>query len=358
MIRGKFLLFTCGIGMAGISVIGAVWLLRATLQPRGPKLFVASLNQEIPASEHAKTAKVLFPLKNVGDKVLEIRIVDTSCGCVVAELPKGSLLPGESVNLEASVDVPRTGKKVWAIDLQTNESKESRKRLLISGQGIAEPPYFLSSPGRIIVRSVAGSAPGQPSIVDFSTVESSEGSPWIVGARCEVPGLDIEIQPLKFFLEGDRRLVTREYRMTLRHRPDSSPQRKTGALELLGRSLGDQQSEVVYASTVWSVINEAVTAVPDPLVLHVGQTIENSSARFLVASHLPEPNFQIKTATSDLDWLIVTRIGQATEAGLHRFQVSANYTEQQLPVTGTVSLETSVESCPVVKIKVLIVSER
>ena len=45
-----------------------------------------------------------FKLTNTGDETLSITTVQTSCGCTTTALAKSSLLPGESVDLEAKVN--------------------------------------------------------------------------------------------------------------------------------------------------------------------------------------------------------------------------------------------------------------
>ncbi len=46
-----------------------------------------------------------FIISNVGDEPLSILDVRTSCGCTTTALSKSELAPGESVELEATVDL-------------------------------------------------------------------------------------------------------------------------------------------------------------------------------------------------------------------------------------------------------------
>lgn len=46
-----------------------------------------------------KEQKVTFIMKNVGDKLLAIEGVDTSCGCISVEYSKEPVRPGMDLNL-------------------------------------------------------------------------------------------------------------------------------------------------------------------------------------------------------------------------------------------------------------------
>jgi len=72
--------------------------------------------------QSGSTASHVFTVSNTGDETLMISLVQTSCGCTTATLPKPDLAPGEAIGLEAKVNtVGFTGKVEKTVEVQSND---------------------------------------------------------------------------------------------------------------------------------------------------------------------------------------------------------------------------------------------
>ncbi len=72
--------------------------------------------------QSGSTVGHVFTLSNTGDETLMISLVQTSCGCTTATLPKPDLAPGESIGLEARVNTAGfTGTVEKTVDVQSND---------------------------------------------------------------------------------------------------------------------------------------------------------------------------------------------------------------------------------------------
>lgn len=75
-----------------------------------------------------------FVIRNIGDAPLELLDVRSSCGCTVADLPKRTLAPGESTELEATFNLRgRRGNQSTSITIQSNDPTQPYYRLQFSG---------------------------------------------------------------------------------------------------------------------------------------------------------------------------------------------------------------------------------
>lgn len=76
----------------------------------------------------------VFMIKNVGKAPLEIRNVNTSCGCTAAKPTKSILAPGEVSTIAASVDTRfEQGHSLSVVNLTTNEPGNAPLQLKIEG---------------------------------------------------------------------------------------------------------------------------------------------------------------------------------------------------------------------------------
>jgi Protein of unknown function (DUF1573) len=73
-----------------------------------------------------------FTIQNTGDQPLKISEVKPGCGCTTANLAKSKLLPGESTEIAATLDLAmRRGKQDKTIDVLSNDPKQPRFQLLM-----------------------------------------------------------------------------------------------------------------------------------------------------------------------------------------------------------------------------------
>jgi len=86
-----------------------------------------------------------FIISNVGDAELSILDVRTACGCTATALSKSDLAPGESVELEVTVDLTRfSGHISQAIYVSSNDLIHRKLTLHITGQVIPAQPHHIT----------------------------------------------------------------------------------------------------------------------------------------------------------------------------------------------------------------------
>lgn len=86
-----------------------------------------------------------FIISNVGDKPLSILDVRTSCGCTATALSKPNLAPGESTELEATVDLTSfSGHISQAIYVSSNDLTNRKLKLRIMGEVTPAQPYHIA----------------------------------------------------------------------------------------------------------------------------------------------------------------------------------------------------------------------
>ena len=87
-----------------------------------------------------------FIISNVGDEPLSILDVRTSCGCTATALPKSELAPGESVELEVTVDLTSfSGHVSQAIYVSSNDLTHRKLTLHVTGQVIPVQPHHITA---------------------------------------------------------------------------------------------------------------------------------------------------------------------------------------------------------------------
>jgi hypothetical protein len=76
-----------------------------------------------------------FVLKNIGDQVINVKRVKSSCGCVEVKLSRKSLLSGEEANVTVKyIGRPLTSKEVLQVWVETNDPKNPVTTLVMTGQ--------------------------------------------------------------------------------------------------------------------------------------------------------------------------------------------------------------------------------
>jgi rhodanese-related sulfurtransferase len=87
----RFAVLLCALGLFGVAAVAA------------PMISVDNLIYSVTVQSGSLVTHS-FVVTNVGDETLNITDVRTSCGCTTAALAKRDLAPGESVNVEATVN--------------------------------------------------------------------------------------------------------------------------------------------------------------------------------------------------------------------------------------------------------------
>jgi len=104
-----------------------------------PSLSFNELQHDFGTVKEGQVVDYTFKFKNSGKRVLEVKNVSTSCGCIVAFISSKILKPGEEGTLRVELDTKdREGKMNRNITIQSNDPKEPTKTLLIFADVIKE----------------------------------------------------------------------------------------------------------------------------------------------------------------------------------------------------------------------------
>jgi Protein of unknown function (DUF1573) len=139
-----------------LSAILLLLLLPGPVLAEGPQIAVDEneINFD-PVTQGSKVEKV-FTFKSVGDAILNIDRVKSSCGCTAALLSNRDLAPGESGEVRATFDSTRfQGLVVKTIYLYTNDPSHKVVQLHLRGE---VKPEVRVTPRRLTLNSVV---PGQ-----------------------------------------------------------------------------------------------------------------------------------------------------------------------------------------------------
>ena len=69
-----------------------------------PKIEITPLTFDFGDIQYGQTVKYTFLVKNVGEEILEIKRLGTSCGCTKAEIAEEKIEPGKKAELSVTYD--------------------------------------------------------------------------------------------------------------------------------------------------------------------------------------------------------------------------------------------------------------
>jgi hypothetical protein len=105
----------------------------------GPRLKFDYTSHDFGTVNEGKVVDWTVNFKNVGNKDLEIKNVQTSCGCTAAVVSGKSLKPGETGSLRIEFDsTNKTGKTSKTISVDSNDSEEPLQSIIITADIIKE----------------------------------------------------------------------------------------------------------------------------------------------------------------------------------------------------------------------------
>ena len=99
---------------------------------KAPQLKLSIYHHDFGIVKEGEILELNIPFQNVGDEVLEIGSVKSSCGCTAALLSSKKLKPGESSNLRIEYDTTdRVGKTTRTITIYSNDPKNTQQVITI-----------------------------------------------------------------------------------------------------------------------------------------------------------------------------------------------------------------------------------
>lgn len=102
-----------------------------------PKIEIKPESFDFGEVNYGKVAEHVFLIKNLGNEILEIKRVATSCACTTAEVEKDFLNPGEETNLSVRYDTGAMsgphgrGEQERTIYIKTNDPANPQVEVMI-----------------------------------------------------------------------------------------------------------------------------------------------------------------------------------------------------------------------------------
>jgi len=97
------------LGLALVGYVKAVPSTKNLIGPR-PQIEIQPKYFDFGSVEFGRVVSHSFKVKNVGNKVLEVKRIATSCACTSAKIIQGKIGPGEETELLVSYDTAAMGK--------------------------------------------------------------------------------------------------------------------------------------------------------------------------------------------------------------------------------------------------------
>lgn len=99
---------------------------------KAPKIYFSETNHDFGTVNEGQVVSYTFKFKNTGKSNLEIKNVNTSCGCTAAVISDKSIEPGKEGTLKVALDTKnRMGKMSRNVSIQSNDPEEPTKVLVI-----------------------------------------------------------------------------------------------------------------------------------------------------------------------------------------------------------------------------------
>ena len=127
------------VSLAGLCVL-LLWSLAWPSAAKKPKIVFDQESWDFGKVKQGQTLKHEFIFKNAGEAVLNIKSVETSCGCAAALVSKKQLEPGQEGRVKVSFSTAGYGGKVYKfIYLDSDDPNQPRVQFKIAAD-IKTPP--------------------------------------------------------------------------------------------------------------------------------------------------------------------------------------------------------------------------
>lgn len=163
--------------------LAAAAVLAGTVFPAGaaPSITFDKTTHDFGTRRSSETVRVVFTIRNQGDKLLEITNVKTSCGCTAASLDESILQPDESAPLVVTFSLQaRSGPQNKSVTVFSNDPQAPVSRLVLRGKVVKGPSWTPRSiffgrirSGDTVTRKADLSGFSEPPAVQGVTVDSN-----------------------------------------------------------------------------------------------------------------------------------------------------------------------------------------
>lgn len=214
------------------------------------------------AAEPNSTVEHEYVIKNAGDLTLEIRRVQPSCGCTVAQLSQQLLKPGETATIKASLNLTgRSGHQEKHIIVESNDPQTPTMILNLRGDVRQD---FLITPDRLSPGQIRGDVPVEMDVVFTSGVSQAVH---VVKAQSATTNLLVELSEME---------AGKKYRIHVKTAAPLPP----GALDGKIQIFTDYPAHPVFDVPFNAVVMGPVVVAPPQILLSAG--ITNPVTRFVI----------------------------------------------------------------------------
>lgn len=336
-------------GFAGLSavVITAV-VAHAVLPKQGPRLKLAT--EMIHVSTRGPVAEAVLAIKNNGQQNLVIERVQSSCGCLKAEVTKNTLAAGESTELRARVQAFPVGDRTIAVEIHSNDSDTRVRRVIIRVSRERDVPYVADLFDPLMIHSILG-AGAEPTLVRFTTYEQAGQEQWVRGVKSDGVSLRATLLLEATEKTQEAQFVLRRYRVELTSNERTSAGCYTGLVELF--SSKDCRGEPLGSWRVTHNVNHTLVAVPTRVRLQFNPAGPNRPARFAVVSNQFAESWDIESVQANNPCLEVKEISSSTGGQRARlFEVAFLDPPTDTPAQTEILIKTTSRSSPELRVQV------
>lgn len=124
--------------------------------------------------EYGSWKQHAFVVKNAGQTPLTIKVLSTSCSCIVPELPNGQLKPGEQTKVELKWEAKRHGPFTQSAKLETNDPLHPTLDLTVTGRVVGT---YLVEPSDITFTQLTAGEPASAEFRVYCFVQDQLASP-------------------------------------------------------------------------------------------------------------------------------------------------------------------------------------
>jgi len=179
-----------------------------------PKIMAPTTSYDFGNIIQGDKVEYVFKFRNIGDEVLEVGNVRSSCGCTAALLSASRVAPGDFGELRTTFDSERfKGKVSKLVTFDTNDPKQKQLSYTLHGSIKVE---LLAQPERIKWGKVAAGTPltatvtivnrGTETVTLKRTATTSTAVSAKLGASKIAPGESVELQVSGEFPENKSRI--------------------------------------------------------------------------------------------------------------------------------------------------------
>ncbi len=214
---------------ASVALFALIFIGCHSQSARGPILSVSPTSHEFSAD--VGQAATTIVLKNAGDERLEIRSVESSCGCTTADLARKTLTPGEELQMPVRMERPAIGQETVHVVISTNSLLTPQVNVTLTCPAASNQARIVTIlPQRIVLRT--GDAESSNAELQITSLERS-GQQLVESLEIDLDHIQIDLVDLEESVaSNDGNFVQRIYRYKIARSDSLMRERESGWLRV------------------------------------------------------------------------------------------------------------------------------